>query len=107
MKLGRYDRYLGHMPYRLPILFACAECGGGIRVCCTLDGGYSVVCMEDEKHDGLKSSALVEQEKALQVVSDNAEKFEQLIQLAQVSTTVNAFLEKKRAEDKKALFGEG
>ena|SRR3990167_8726414 len=106
MKLGRFDKYLGHMPYRFPILFVCAECEGWIRVCCTDDGGYSVVCAVDERHEGLKSSALVEQEKAWREVSDDANKFEQLIQLAQVSYTVNVFLEKKRAEDRKALFGE-
>lgn len=65
MNLGRHEKYQGHMPYRLPILFVCAECGGGIRVCCTPDGGYEVVCREDERHDGLKSGAQIEQESEL------------------------------------------
>ena len=70
MKLGRYDKHLGHMPYRLPILYICAECGGEIRCCCTGDGGYEVTCRtEDERHDGLKSRAQVEQESALLEIS--------------------------------------
>ena len=55
MKLGRYDKYLGHMPYRLPILFACAECGGGIRVVCMPDGGYDVACLANNEHPGVSS----------------------------------------------------
>lgn len=65
MNLGRHDKYQGHMPYRLPILYICAECSGEIRCWCDADGGYNVTCREDERHDGLKSRAQVEQESEL------------------------------------------
>src|SRR3990167_9816919 len=96
MNLGRNDRYLGHMPYRLPILYVCAECGGEIRCLCTADGGYVVICRIEEKHDGLKSRTQVEQEKSLQSVADSTEKATQLEALAKLSPEVNNYIQIQR-----------
>jgi len=106
MNLGRNDRYLGHMPYRLPILYVCAECGGEIRCCCTGDGGYEVACRIDERHDGLKSRAQVEQEASLQAVADSTEKATQLEALAKYLPEANKYMQAQREELKKVLFGE-
>ena len=106
MKLGRYDKYLGHMPYRLPILFVCAECGGGISVCCTDDGGYNVICMADERHEGLKAEALAEQIIEQTSRADAAESETQLKALSKLSPEVNKFLNERRKTLKKELFGE-
>ena len=76
MILGRNERYLGHMPYRLPILYVCAECGGETRICFGASGGYTIGCRTDANHEGLKSRAQVEQEKSLQVVVDATEMIE-------------------------------
>ena len=62
MILSRHGKFDGHMLYRLPTLYVCAECGDEIRCCCTPDGGYNVTCRDDERHEGLKSRAQVEQE---------------------------------------------
>ena len=69
MKIGRYGKFDGHLPYCLPTLYVCAECGGEIRCCCEASGGYNVTCRTDERHDGLKSRAQVEQESALLEIS--------------------------------------
>jgi len=106
MKLGRYDKHLGHMPYRLPILYICAECGGEIRCCCTGEGGYEVTCRTDERHDGLKSRAQIEQEKSSQSVADTTEKATQLDALARLSPEVNKYMQAQRQTLKRELFGE-
>ena len=106
MNLGRNDRYLGHMPYRLPILYVCAECGGEIRCCCEASGGYNVTCRTDERHDGLKSRAQVEQEASLKAVADSTEKATQLDALARLSPEVNHYMQTQRQTLKKELFGE-
>ena len=106
MILGRNERYLGHMPYRLPILYVCAECGGEIRICYGASGGYTISCRTDARHDGLKSRAQVEQERSLQAVADATEKAEQLEQLAGVMPEVDNYLKTQRRELSKTLFGE-
>ena len=106
MNLGRNDRYLGHMPYRLPILYVCAECGYYVSCFCTPDGGYRIICRADERHDGLKSRAQVEQESALQAVSDSTEKATQLDALARLSPEVNKYMQIQRQTLKRELFGE-
>ena len=105
MILGRHDKYLGHMPYRLPILYVCAECGDEIRCCCTPDGGYRITCLTDEKHVGLKSRAQVEQDKALQAVADSTEKAEQLEQLVGIMPEVDNYLKVQRRELSRVLYG--
>ena len=106
MKLSRHGKFDGHLPYRLPILYICAECGGEIRCCCTGDGGYEVACRVDERHDGLKSRAQVEQESALQAVSDSTEKATQLDALARLLPEVNKYMQTRRQSLKRELFGE-
>ena len=106
MILGRNDRYLGHMPYRLPMLYACAECGGEIRCCCEASGGYNVTCRTDERHDGLKSRAQVEQEASLKAVADSTEKATQLDALARLLLEVNKYMQTRRQSLKRELFGE-
>lgn len=106
MILGRNDRYLGHMPYRLPTLYVCAECGGEIRCCCEASGGYNVTCRTDERHDGLKSRAQVEQEASLKAVADSTEKATQLDALARLSPEVNKYMQTQRQTLKRELFGE-
>ena len=106
MILGRNDRYLGHMAYRLPTLYVCAECGGEIRCCCEVSGGYNVTCRTDERHDGLKSRAQVEQEASLKAVADSTEKATQLDSISRVLPEVRRFLETRREILKKELFGE-
>ena len=105
MILGRNERYLGHMPYRLPILYVCAECGGEIRVCFSTSSGYTISCRAYLNHGGLKSRAQVEQEKSLQAVADSTEKAEQLEQLAGVMPEVDNYLKTQRQELSNALYG--
>src|SRR3990167_11470062 len=106
MKIGRYCKFDGYLPYRLPTLYVCAECGGEIRCCCTGEGGYEVACRIDERHDGLKSRAQVEQESALQAVADSTEKATQLDALAKLSPEVDNYMRTQRQTLKKELFGE-
>ena len=106
MNLSRHGKFDGHLPYRLPTLYVCAECGGEIRCCCTVDGGYEVTCRTDERHDGLKSRAQVEQEALFQAVADSTEKATQLEALAKLSPEVNKYLQTQRQTLKKELFGE-
>ena len=94
------------MPYRLPTLYVCAECGDEVRCCCTVDGGYEVTCRTDERHDGLKSRAQIEQESALQAVSDSTEKATQLDALARLLLEVNKYMQTRRQSLKRELFGE-
>src|SRR3990167_9451803 len=104
MKLGRYDKYLGHMPYRLPILFACAECGGGIRVVCTPDGGYDVACLANSDHEGLASDT--EHSWGILVADELVEKNKQLADIAKVLPGVANYIHAQRNATKRALFGE-
>jgi len=106
MILGRHDRYLGHLPYRLPTLYVCAECGGEIRCCCTGDGGYEVTCRTDERHDGLKSRAQVELERSLQAMAFSALREMQLDEIAKYLPEANKYMQAQREELKKVLFGE-
>jgi len=106
VKLGRYDKYLGHMPYRLPILFVCAECGGGISVCCTDDGGYNVICMADERHEGLRSSEEVQQIEAKRQTTLSIDQVAQLDSIARQLPEVKRYMEEQRQTLKKELFGE-
>ena len=94
------------MPYRLPTLYVCAECGGEIRCCCEASGGYNVTCRTDERHDGLKSRAQVEQEASLKAVADSTEKATQLDALARLSPEVNKYMQIQRQTLKRELFGE-
>jgi len=106
MKLSRHGKFDGHLPYRLPTVYVCAECGGEIRCCCTSDGGYEVTCRTDERHDGLKSREQVEQEASLQAVADSTEKVTQLDALAKLLPEVNKYMQTQRQALKKELFGE-
>ena len=106
MKLSRHGKFDGHLPYRLPILYICAECGGEIRCCCEASGGYNVTCRTDERHDGLKSRAQVEQEASLKAVADSTEKATQLDALARLSPEVNKYMQTQRQTLKRELFGE-
>ena len=106
MKLSRHGKFDGHLPYRLPTLYVCAECGGEIRCCCTVDGGYEVTCRTDARHDGLKSRTQVEQEKSLQSAADSTEKATQLDALARLSPEVNKYMQTQRQTLKRELFGE-
>ena len=106
MKLSRHGKFDGHLPYRLPTLYVCAECGGEIRCCCEASGGYEVTCRTDERHDGLKSRAQVEQEASLKAVADSTEKATQLDALARLSPEVNKYMQTQRQTLKRELFGE-
>jgi len=106
VKLSRHGKFDGHLPYRLPTLYVCAECGGEIRCCCTVDGGYEVTCRTDARHDGLKSRTQVEQEKSLQSAADSTEKATQLDALARLSPEVNKYMQTQRQTLKRELFGE-
>ena len=107
MILGRYELYDGHMPYRLPVLYVCAECGGEIRVYCEADGGYSVVCRTDERHECLKSRTLAEQEAILQTVANTADNIVQLDSISKLSPEVKGYVDEQHKSLKKELFGEG
>ena len=106
MNISRHGKFDGHLPYRLPTLYVCAECGGEIRCCCGASGGYNVTCRTDERHDGLKSRAQIEQEKSSQSVADTTEKATQLDALAKLSPEVNNYIQIQRQTLKKELFGE-
>ena len=106
MKLSRHGKFDGHLPYRLPTLYVCAECGGEIRCCCTGDGGYEVACRVDERHNGLKSGAQAEQDRRLKAVADSTEKMTQLDALAKLSPEVNNYIQTQRQTLKRELFGE-
>ena len=94
------------MPYRLPILYVCAECGGEIRVCYGASGGYTISCRTDSNHDGLKSRAQVEEAEALRSIINATEGAETLKQLAAIVPEIDNYLKAQSRELSKALYGE-
>ena len=71
-----------------------------------VSGGYNVTCRTDERHDGLKSRAQVEQEASLKAVADSTEKATQLDALARLLLEVNKYMQTRRQSLKRELFGE-